>query len=343
MFAKFKSIFGFSNDERSEEVNQPQSSMVDGSEDNACAVTDDAPKVMEHSRELTLSFISNLLGVRSLGTEESHQQERILRASLDEEMVGLSEESIPKLSKNALLLMNDLVNPDTPQSKIVSAIKEDPALAGKVISIANSPAFVGSGVVIQDLEHALSMLGQQRLRDVVLSSLVADKFQIDSFYFETFGKALWDHSSEVANNAKKICENLGGNPSLAYFVGLIHDVGKLIIFKKLIEIHAVEKQEPHPEVFSHLLSDFSHALTRRACEVWELPEHWCQPITDFQMATENDLKRPESIALFLANAYAELHALYREGEITEFELVWRLQQTGSTIDDFRRLYPQEED
>lgn len=342
MFAKLKSIFGFCTDSSSNKSKQDPASPLAEPEIADTAESDVSPQTVEHSRELTLSFISNLLGVRAVATEETLKQEELLRAALDEEMVGLSEESIPKLSKNALSLMSDLVDPDTPQSKIVAAIKEDPALAGKVISIANSPMFIGSGMEIKDLEHALSMLGQQRLKDVVLSSLVADKFEIDSFYFEAFGKALWGHSSEVANNAKKISEALGGNPNLAYFVGLVHDVGKLIIFKKLIQLHADEKQEPHPQVFSNLLGNYSHVLTRRACEVWELPESWYKPILEFQMETQGDIRQPESVALFLANSYAELHALFCAGEITEFELVWRLQQAGSTLEDYRQLYPAEE-
>ncbi|WP_415901282.1 HDOD domain-containing protein [Neptuniibacter sp. QD29_5] len=342
MFDKLKSIVGLGKENSAKKsALKAQASDAELQEVEEKEI-DASPQTIEHSRELSLSFISNLLGVRAVITEESTKQEELLRVALEQELKNLNEESIPKLSKNALLLMNALVDPDSPQEKIVTAIKEDPALAGKVISIANSPTFIGSDMEIKDLEHALSMLGQQRLKDVVLSSLVADKFEIDSFYFEVFGKALWGHSSEVANNAKKISEVIGGNSNLAYFVGLVHDIGKLIIFKKLIELHADGKQQPHPQVFSNLLADYSHALTRRACEVWELPEDWYTPILEFQMETQGDCRQPESVALFLANAFAELNALYSEGEITEFELVWRLQQAGSTVDDYRKLYPEEE-
>jgi len=340
MFAKLKAIFGFSDSAPIEKaVEQKASPAEPESKGDELEVSSQPVK---HSRELTLSFISNLLGARALGTEESHQQEDALRVALDEEMIGLSEASIPKLSKNALALMSDLLDPDVLQSKIVTAIKEDPAIAGKVISVANSPAYVGPGVEIKDLEHALSMLGQQHLREIVLAALVADEFEIESFYFEAFGRALWAHSSEVANNAKALSKRLGGNPNLAYFVGLVHDVGKLIIFKKLIELHAYEDQEPHPEVFSHLLGDYSHALTRRACEVWELPVQWAEPIYQFQTASEIAVKLPEAVALHLANAFAELHALFCEGEITEFELIWQLQQVGASFDEYKQLYPDSE-
>ena len=297
---------------------------------------------LDNARELSLTFISSLLGVRALDNEDSKAQERLLRASLDEALMGLSDESIPKLSKTALALMADLLDPNMLQSKVVTAIQADPALAGKVISIANSPLFISPDMEIKDLNHALSILGVERLKSVVMSSLVADKFEVNSYYFDTFGKALWLHSSEVASNARRLAEKLGANPNLSYFVGLIHDIGKLMIFKTLVELHSNQKIEPHPQVFSRLLNDYSHALTRQACEFWALPASWYQPILECQTAEPGDLKRPESIALFLGNRFAELHSLHRAGEITDFELVWRLTEIGSSINEYHCLYPEEE-
>lgn len=294
---------------------------------------------LEHARELNLAFVSSLLGVRAVESDASREQESRLRDALDAEITGMTEKSIPKLSQNALQLMSDLLNPDCSQSRILEAVKGDPALVGKIMSIANSPVFIAPGMKITDLEHAVSMLGLIRLRDVVMASLVADQFKVDNFYFEAFGKGLWDHSSEVANSARELAQNMGGQPGLAFFVGLIHDVGKLVIFRQLVNIHSRENAEPHPQVFSNLLNDYSHALTRRACEVWELPQEWYQPVIEFQMGEPGDLKQPESVALFLANTYAELAALFNAGEITQFELVWRLQEAGSSLDEFLEVYP----
>lgn len=340
MLSILKSLFGLGSKSSSTNTdNDLLSKDVESTDGTLADTLSEEQKSLAHARELSLAFISSLLGVRAVVDDASRQQEDALREALDAEMVGFSEKSIPKLSKNALSLMHDILDPETPQSKIAEAIKEDPALAGKVISIANSPLFVSPGIEVTDLEHALSMLGQLRTKDVVMSALVADKFEVDSYYFETFGKALWQHSSEVAVNARKLAVKVEANPSLAYFIGLIHDVGKLIIFKKLIELHSKEGKEPHPQVFSNLLSDYSDALTRQACEVWGLPEFWFQPILEFQMADTDEMSQSESKVLFLANAFAELHALYKAGEITEFELVWRIQESGSSLEEFQMLYP----
>lgn len=348
MFSKMKGMFGGKGKSGDKEApSMPTSDMSERSESPA---NQDAFKnkpnkeygsqSLEHARELNLAFISNLLGVRALETDESKEQETSLRIALDAEMSGMTEKSIPKLSKSALNLMHDLMKPDVDQNKIVEAVNEDPGLAGKVLSIANSPVYVAPSIEIKGIEHALAMLGHMRLRQVVMTSLMADKFKIDAYYFKTFGKALWDHSTEVAVNAREIsCQN-GGDEGLAYFAGLIHDIGKLVIFKKLVELHKDKDQQPHPQVFSNLLNDYSHALTRRACEVWDLPDYWYLPVIEFQMGEPGDLKSSEAVALFLANYLAELHTLFKAGEITQFELVWRLQEVGSDIEQFKTLYPE---
>ncbi len=333
MFNTIKSLFGIKNTaDKVPDVRTPEA-LPEGEQAYG-------HKSLEHARELNLAFISSLLGVRAVPTEQSQRQEALLRETLDAEMVGLSEESIPKLSKSAVSLVTDLINPDTLQATILNAVKEDPALAGKVMSIANSPAYTAADTEVKSLEHALSLIGLIRLKEIVMRSLMADRFAIDSYYFETFGKALWEHSTEVATNARKLAESSGHNGNMAFFSGLIHDVGKLIIFKKLVKLHQIDKSEPHPQVFSNLLHDYSAALTRQACEVWQLPEHCYKPVLEFQMAEPGDLNQPESVALFLANLFAELNALYQAGEITEFELIWKLQEVGSNIDEFRVLYPE---
>jgi len=294
---------------------------------------------LEHARELNLAFISSLLGVRAVETEQSKQQEMELRAALDAEISCMSEKTIPKLSRSAMALLHDLMSPDVPQKKIIAAVNDDPGLAGKVLSTANSSVYVAPGVKIDGLEHAVAMLGHVTLRHIVMVSLMSDKFKVNSHYFDTFGDSLWQHSTEVATNARAIATEMGGDPGLAYFVGLVHDIGKLIIFKHLIELHSTDKQQPHAQVFSNLINDYSEALTLRACETWKLPEYWYKPIIDFQHKDNQGLDSIESQALFLANTYAELNALFAAAEITQFELVWRLEGSGSNLEEFLALYP----
>ncbi|WP_299181555.1 HDOD domain-containing protein [uncultured Neptuniibacter sp.] len=336
MLSKFKKIFGKGKQNKAKEQQLNCDEVVSSTDSSA---SHEGAETVRQARELTLSFISGLLGVRALETDESAVQASQMRALLDAELIGLSEDSIPKLSNDAIVLFKVMMDPEVGFKQLDEAISKDPGLAGKVISMANSPAYLSADIEIASLEHAISMLGTARLKHVVMSALVSDQFDIECNYFRSFGKALWEHSGEVANNARKLAERGGGDPSLAYFCGLIHDIGKLIIFKKLVELFSQQKEEPHPVVFSALLNDYSDALTRRACEVWELPDRWCQPVYEFQISEFDAMNNPDAIALYQANIFAELNALFAAGEITEFELVWRLQSAGSTVEEFREFYP----
>ena len=340
MLSKLKSFLTKPNADTAKKTTPVQQvDHADQAHSQTQAASPSAEEQLQHARELNLAFISSLLGSRAIVTEESAAQEAELRVILDAEMVGITDKSIPKLSKSALSLMQDLMNPDVDQDQINAAVSEDPGLAGKVLSMANSPVFVAPDIKINDIPHALAMLGHAKLRQVVMNSLMADQFELKAGYFKDFGAGLWQHSAEVAANAAKLAAENGGDSGRAYFAGLIHDIGKLIIFKKLVQLHQQEKQQPHPQVFGHLLNDYSQALTRRACEVWALPEDWYAPVMEWQMGEFAELEAPESIALFLANYFSELHTLFKAGEITEFELIWRLQEIGSNAEQFESLYP----
>lgn len=351
MFSKFKNAFGRGKaeaaktskakaqaDDQDNQIDLPATSAQSQSQPQS--ELEQPLDELQHARELNLAFISSLLGTRAVATEESKAQESKLRVILDAEMVGITDKSIPKLSPSALSLMQDLMSADVDQNKIASAVSEDPGLAGKVLSMANSPVFTASDINISDIPHAVAMLGHAKLRQVVMNSLMADQFELKASYFKDFGVGLWEHSAEVAINAGKLAADNGGDAGRAYFAGLIHDIGKLIIFKKLVQLHQQDNQQPHPQVFGHLLNDYSQALTRRACEVWELPEYWYSAVMEWQMGELEDLESPESIALFFANYFSELHTLFVAGEITQFELIWRLQEIGSSVEQFEGLYPE---
>lgn len=335
MLSKLKSLFGAGR-----KTGKTASTATADQSQTESVEAEPKSLTLQHSRELSLAFTSSLLGSRAVETDASRQQEEQLTDLLEAELLGLDENAIPKMSKSALDLMQLLMAGDVPSEKIVSAIKQDPGLAGKVIAVANSPLYIGPGVEIKDLEHALGMLGLITLKKVVMASLVADQFELDSYYFDTFGKGLWEHSSEVAINASTMAKAAHANDSLAYFVGLVHDIGKLIIFKQLVLLHKKEQQEPHPAVFGRLLDRYADALTRQACQVWGLPEYWYQPIQEFQLAEPGEILLAESQALYKANAFSELNALFKAGEITEFELVWRLGELGVEVDEFWGYYPQ---
>ena len=107
--------------------------------------------------------------------------------------------------------------------------REDPALAVKVIALANSAASSPASPMIS-IKDALVRVGTASVRSLVTSLAVqrvfipTDRSQI----------RLWQHSIAAGVAAESIAAltpGLGIEPNEAYLVGLLHDVGRFVMFE----------------------------------------------------------------------------------------------------------------
>jgi putative nucleotidyltransferase with HDIG domain len=105
----------------------------------------------------------------------------------------------------------------------------DQSLAAKVLKMANS-AYYGGGRSrnVNSIRHAIVIIGFDALKEIVLTAS----------FFHTFHDArdvqslqpLWEHSQSAAQIAKRMAWIYGySNHDEAYFSGLVHDVGKLVL------------------------------------------------------------------------------------------------------------------
>ncbi len=111
-------------------------------------------------------------------------------------------------------------------------INEDTVLAAKLLRIANSALF-NFPSKIDTISRAITVIGTQQLRDMVLSCSViktfnhlpADLVDMDSF---------WRHSMATAVAARLLATYCKEPNVERYFVaGLLHDIGQLVLFGEI--------------------------------------------------------------------------------------------------------------
>ena len=113
-------------------------------------------------------------------------------------------------------------------SSIVSTLETDPALAARVLRLANSAAF-GGRAHIDTLGHAVMRLGAHRLKTLLFLSHVLVQFSTgddERFDFARF----WRHSlltACMARAAARQRRHYDADALLA--LGLLHDIGKAIM------------------------------------------------------------------------------------------------------------------
>lgn len=131
--------------------------------------------------------------------------------------------------------IRELVNsPSGNSQKIADIIAKDPSLVMKVIKTVNSPAY-GLRQKVARLDQAVTLLGFAEISNLVLAATVIKQFPVKPGDRLLNLKKFWEHSIGVAVMARitmRYCRKIfGTNAEEAFISGLIHDVGKLIMYQ----------------------------------------------------------------------------------------------------------------
>ncbi len=136
---------------------------------------------------------------------------------------------IPTIGPVATEVIRLAGDPDADFRAVGQTIVRDPALAARVLRVANSP-FYGVRGEVGTVDRAVALLGMAETRNIVLSVSVIRDFSgtlgENGFDWERF----WEHSSGVGLIAQALTRllrlPLGG---YEYSAGLLHDVGKILL------------------------------------------------------------------------------------------------------------------
>jgi len=190
-------------------------------------------------------------------------------------------EPMPQIATKVMEMVGD---PDTSCEMLASTISRDPALASRILSLANTP-YYRRLASITSLNTAVMVLGFGTIQSLVLTIAVGIMFG-----GATARKTLtqiWEHSVATA----LISETLGRRLALSdqercYIAGLLHDVGKLVFCKALPdrfkEVLKKSKSERVPcfEAEKNQFG-FDHAqLGEAVLQKWNLPDVYRVPVAN---------------------------------------------------------------
>ncbi len=182
--------------------------------------------------------------------------------------------SLPEIYFKINEVLND---PNSSFADIADVISVDTSLSARLLKIVNSP-FYGFPSEIDSISHAVSIVGTRPLRDLALATTVISYFKgipQDQMDMNSF----WRHGITCGIAARAIAiYNREVNPELFFLAGILHDIGRLILFEKLPD--AAEKimarfkggNKPLYQVEKEILG-FDHTEIGAALlETWGLPE-----------------------------------------------------------------------
>ncbi|MGE0080881.1 MAG: HDOD domain-containing protein [Thiohalomonadaceae bacterium] len=285
-------------------------------------------------RELAYAFNGLLLGVHPEEVDGGEAPtltavERRVQAEVQTLLArGLSAADVPRLPASVPQLLESLEQ-QRHAREIASLINRDPALAAELVHLANSPVFRRSREPVRTVEAAFLYVGEDGIRALLVACAMRPAFAIKPVYFRLFGRLLWQHALDCAHACQVFGRRTVGDPAVAFFTGLIHDLGKLVVFQRTLAVFCAEAPvEPlRPVVFQHLIEQFAARLTVEICGRWNIPEEVSDAIaqqSDRPAADMSALAR----ALFIGDAVAETHMLLTERAVRRSRLMEHLRSHG---------------
>jgi HD-like signal output (HDOD) protein len=143
-------------------------------------------------------------------------------------------ETLPSLPNLYMEIIEKLNQEDTALSDIAAIIKKDVSMSAEILKLVNS-SFFGFFNKISNIEQAVSLLGLNMIKTLVLSIKVFEQFPRQDQISISI-KELWDHSFLVGILTGKIVYDFTKDRELqesAFTIGLLHDIGMITLASQL--------------------------------------------------------------------------------------------------------------
>jgi len=189
---------------------------------------------------------------------------------------------------------------DASSNEVAQAVRGEPLLSARVVSMANSVAVNPSGRTVTDLKSAVLLIGHNSVRSLAASLAIAQIAQAKALEpFAEECRQVWEHSMEVGALAFVLARRRGRvDPEEALFAGLVHDLGHFYLLYRATqfpevmegdraELHALIR-EWHPGIGAALLQNLgmSERLVRAVDEHELRIAPVSEPLTEILMLAD---------------------------------------------------------
>ena len=226
--------------------------------------------------------------------------------------------ALPSFPRAVALLMSELAHEEPSLRRLNKIFGSDPALAGRLLELANSHTFQVPRQ-IANIPEALALLGTAQVRSLVTTApLGTTSRSVPGVNMQQF----WRYSLNTAKLARSLAGIVHQNQIAAYTAGLLHAVGELVIHlvdpekaqsvNTLVAPFDMRRGKIEQRIFGYSFGHVTAGLARR----WRLPEVLVDALQHQGAPFDNNAYEPLAGVIHLA----AWRARAREAELGEKEL-----------------------
>ena len=222
--------------------------------------------------------------------------------------------NLPPVSFAALKLVNLLDQPAISNDEVVQVLKCDNVLTAKLLRACNSPYF-GLEEPVSSVDQAVFLLGHQQILHIVLTLAFGSAMVVPLPGYAVEANELWRHSLVTATAAETVAtefSDLNTEMSVAFTVGLLHDIGKLVLGQALtpdmqadIRRRVEEGLLPRSEAEKEILGTDHGEVGAALLQGWHLPEDIVESVAHHHHPVLEPRPRLSAVS-HLANCLAHL-------------------------------------
>lgn len=245
-----------------------------------------------------------------------------------------SPQSIAPLPRVCAQLAELTAQQATDASQLARLIQSDPALAGEIMRVANSPALRPRSPIVS-LQQAVSWLGVAEVRNIAMAVMLRGEVftapghepESEELWREAWLAGLW--AKEIARERRKHVES-------AFLAALMHRTGAALALKILSRFELEKRTVMDARTFGDLVVEFEPAFGRLLMNSWLLPKDVQDAASEwrnYRESTHSDLAGTVHAAHLLAT-HTMHPQLLDEALVIENPV---FEQLGVFPDDRRRM------
>jgi len=193
-------------------------------------------------------------------------------------------------------------------------ISSDVVLVAAVVRLANA-SYQGTANSITSVEHAVMLIGQEGLRQLITSVAFRPIIDMNSgHYTRTLAPRLWEHAERCAGANRAVAEELGIEPFEAFLAGLVQNVG-LIVALRVMDQVAKNDASLGSELFCAQLVRDARALSCSIGREWKFPDAVTRALAEQSGVQKGAQLSPLGQLLMLTDYLGKVRELIEHGRL----------------------------
>lgn len=291
---------------------------------------------------LTLNLSTFQTQIDPIGIERYDSLKKPQISSLEE--IKKSLDRVYPIPQVALKILRLIDRDDYDLETIAGEVRQDQVISAKTLQLCNSAMF-SRGKPIETLDHAVLLLGQDLLVQLVVSAALRGFFNLKGHGYSLCKGGLFHHAVGTAQVAAILATTTGAvSAARAYTAGLLHDIGKVVLDQfisaafPLFYRNLMENGHNIIDVEQDIFGINHAAVGQILAEKWSFPASLVQVIAHHHHPEKEDTYSDLAHILYLADLLiTRFHPGLEIERMDDNNLKMRLHKIGLSIDGLPRI------